>query len=129
MKSSDLLLDIKKDIFYRAKLFIDDMGEFAPFGSELIEGKIKPIVIYDDSENIIKGLKLVEILKNNLSEKILRNSINAGAIAYDVYINVNVNNEKEVRRNALCLEISTTGKHWDKDYYLYKIVNKKCVWG
>ncbi len=32
----DLLLNLKKDIFYRAKIFIDDMGEFALFGSELV---------------------------------------------------------------------------------------------
>ena len=38
----DLLLDLKKNIFYRAKIFIDDMGEFVPFGSELIGTEINP---------------------------------------------------------------------------------------
>ena len=33
------------------------------------------------------------------------------------------------KRNALCLEISIDGEHWEEDYYLYKVIDQECVWG
>ena len=127
--NDNLLLDLKKDIFFRAKLFIDDMGEFAPFGSELINDTIKPVVIYDDTEDVIKGLKLVDLLKNSFSLKLKNKEIQAGAIAYDVFINNRDSNNVMQKRNALCLEISIDGEHWEEDYYLYKVIDQECVWG
>ncbi|MGH2667493.1 hypothetical protein [Flavobacterium sp.] len=122
--NEDLIISLKKDIFYRAKLFIDDMGEFAPFGSELIDEEIKPVMIYDDSNEIIEGVKLINVLKDEFSNKLHNNSIQAGAIAYDVFINV-----KTIKRNALCLIISVDGDNWTEDYYPYKVINNECVWG
>lgn len=126
---NDLLLNLKKDIFYRAKIFIDNMSEFAPFGSELIETEIKPVVIYDDSEEIIEGLKLINRLKDHFSNKIINNSIQAAAVAYDVFINTPDSNGEIVNRNALCLIISTDGENWSEDYYPYQVVNSECIWG
>ena len=125
----DLLLDLKKDIFYRAKIFIDDMGEFVPFGSELIGTEIKPVVIYDDSEEIIEGLKLINRLKDDFSNKLINNSIQAAAVAYDVFINALDSNGETVKKNALCLMISIDGENWSEDYYPYQIVNNECIWG
>jgi hypothetical protein len=122
--NDDLLLKLKKDIFHRAKLFIDNIGEFAPFGSELNGEEIKPVMIYDDSEEIIEATKLIDVLKNKFCNKLSENNIQAGAIAYDVFINV-----KSVKRNALCLIISTDGSNWSEDYYPYKVIDGECVWG
>jgi hypothetical protein len=129
IENEDLIILLKEDIFYRAKLFINNIGEFAPFASELIDNEVKPIVIYDDSDKIIKGEKLINILKEKLSININEKASQACAIAYDVYIS-NLNNDGEtVKTNALCLIISDDGINWEEDYYPYKIINKECVWG
>ena len=125
----DLLLDLKKDIFYRAKIFIDDMGEFIPFGSQLVGTEVKPVMIYDESEEIIEGLKLINRLKDNFSNKLINNSIQVAAVAYDVFINTPDTNGETVKRNALCLMISTDGENWSEDYYPYQVVNNECIWG
>lgn len=122
------MLKLKEDIFYRAKLFIDDMGEFAPFGSELVNNEIKPIVIYDDTDEVIDGVKLISHLKDSFSIKFANREIEACAIAYDVFINIENNNIQQ-KRNALCLEISVDGKDWEVDYYIYEIIKGECVWG
>jgi hypothetical protein len=114
---------LKKDIFYRAKIFIDDMGEFAPFGSELIKTEIKTVVIYDDTEAIIKGRKLIDILKSDFSKKLYEHKIQASAIAYDVFINTPNNTGEMLKKNALCLIISTDGENWSEDYYPYQVIN------
>ena len=122
--NEDLIILLKEDIFYRAKLFIDDMGEFAPFGSELINEEVKPVVIYDDSKEIFKGEELINPLMNDFSEKLKKDKIQAGAIAYDVIIKVNGES-----RNALCLIISEDGEFWSEDYYPYRIIDNECIWG
>jgi hypothetical protein len=129
VKNSNLVLDLKRDVFYRAKIFIDDMGHFAPFGSESINGKIKPIVIYDDTKNNIEVTKWVDLLLTNFSLKLKNKEIEAGAIAYDVFLNSKDIDGKTLKRNALCLQLSLNGIHWDEEYYPYKIINKECVWG
>ena len=120
--SAELLLELQDDIFKRAKFFIDDMGLFAPFGSKLIDSEIKPVVIMDDSEDI---LNVITALKNNFSEEIKSNLIQAGAIAYDVTIDRIATGKID----ALCLILSTDGENWSEDNYPYRIVNGECVWG
>jgi hypothetical protein len=105
------------------------MGHFAPFGSESINGKIKPIVIYDDTKNNIEVTKWVDLLLTNFSLKLKNKEIEAGAIAYDVFLNSKDIDGKTLKRNALCLQLSLNGIHWDEEYYPYKIINKECVWG
>jgi hypothetical protein len=126
---NDLVFDLKKDIFYRAKIFIDSMGEFTPFGSELIGTEVRPVVIYDDSQEIIEGEKLINVLKDKFSSALKSNIIEAGAIAYDVFINTTNSNQEKVKRSALCLIMSNDGENWSEDYYPYQIVNNECVWG
>ncbi|HRB72468.1 MAG TPA: hypothetical protein PK776_11545 [Flavobacterium sp.] len=118
----DLLIDLKKDIFQRAKLFIDDMGLFAPFGSKLKNGEIKPVVIMDESEDI---LKILEMLKGNFSEEICNQDIQAGAIAYDITVSL----DDARKTDALCLLLSVDGVNWSEDHYPYHVVNGECVWG
>ena len=127
--NNELLLELKRDIFNRAEIFIGNMGEFAPFGSELINNKIKPVVVYDDSEEIIKGEKLINILKESLSKNLKERKSQACAIAYDVYVSKVNNDGESVKFNALCLIISNDGENWEENYYPYKVIEKECVWG
>ena len=50
---------------------------------------VMPDVLFydDDSEEIIEGLKLVNKLKDYFSNKLMNDSIQAAAVAYDVFIN------------------------------------------
>lgn len=125
----NILLKLKKDIFYRAKIFIDDMGLFAPFSSEYNNGNVKSVVIYNDEAKIHKGITLIKTLKNISTEKIGNKEIEAVAIAYDVFIDVTEEGNQIKKSNALCLITSFDGIIWDEDYYLYKIVENECVWG
>ncbi|MEO4005944.1 hypothetical protein [Flavobacterium sp. CAU 1735] len=118
----DLLIDLKIDIFQRAKLFIDDMGLFAPFGSKLKNGEIKAVVIMDEKEDI---LKILEMLKRNFSEEIPNKGVQAGAIAYDITVSL----EDGRKTDALCLLLSVDGVNWSEDHHPYHIVNEECVWG
>jgi len=127
--SNDLLLDLKSDIFHRAKLFIEDMGGFVPFGSELVDSKIKQIIIYDDSKEVFQGIEFINRLENNFSEKLRSEIIQAAAVAYDVSANFNNADGVSEKRDALCLKISTDGEKWSEDYYPYMIIDGKCVWG
>lgn len=129
MNENDLT-ELKKDIFYRAKIFIEDMGEFAPFGSELSENGIKPVIIMlDDSEEVSSGVKLVNVLINNFSQKLIKNEILAGAIAYDVSTYFKNTDGVSEKRDAMCLKISTDGENWSEEYYPYLIIDGQCIWG
>ncbi|WP_026706155.1 hypothetical protein [Flavobacterium soli] len=122
------LLELKKDIFYRATLFIEDMGEFSPFGSELLENEIKPVMIFDDAEEVSKGVKWIDILIDSFSKKIFNNEIQAGAIAYDVSANFKNADGVYEKRDALCLKISTDGESWSEEYFPYMVIEGKCIW-
>jgi hypothetical protein len=119
---------LKENIFRRAKIFIEDMGHFAPFGAKLIGKTVKDIVIFDDSEEIVNGQKIVDNLKSNFEKEIKGKSINAGAIAYDVILNINNSDSMREKRDALCLIISSDGLEWTEEYYPYMLIDRQCVW-
>lgn len=125
--TDDLLKELKVNIFYRAKLFIEKINVFAPFGAKLIEGKIKDVVYYDDAE-IIDSTKAVNILQNNFHEEIKNKTIEAAAIAFDVSANFKNADGIFEKRDALCLKISTDGEIWSEDYFPYMIIDGECVW-
>lgn len=81
---------LKLDIFSRAKIFIEEIGEFAPFASELFDGKIKPVMYYDDpnEDGFIDSKEAVKVLKEQFSKGIKNKIIDAAAIAYDVALNI-----------------------------------------
>ncbi|RZJ36586.1 MAG: hypothetical protein EOO51_00260 [Flavobacterium sp.] len=83
---------LKKDIFSRAKVFIEDMGSFAPFGAKIVNDKIKDVVfdIDEDADFItVDGIEykvaanedafdsevLIEILSSNFSSEIKNKEI------------------------------------------------------
>ena len=126
--NNNKMIELKKDIFKRAELFIEDMGEFAPFASVLSLNKIKPIVIYDDAQDVFTGNKFIDLLSDIISKQILNKEIQIGAIAYDVTANFkNTYGIYEIR-DALCLKISIDGYNWSLEYFPYKLINGKCVW-
>jgi hypothetical protein len=121
------LQNLKINIFSQAKLYIEDMGQFAPFGATILDDAITPIGYYSNEE-IIDSKNAVEIIKEQLSEKIKDNLINAGAIAYDVIIDIDVLNGESEKSDAMCLIISQDGFTWEETYYPYIISKGECIW-
>lgn len=119
---------LKVNIFYRAKLFIENIKEFAPFGAKLIdEDEIKDVVYSDDAE-IIDSEKGIKILQDKFSEEIKNKTIEAGAIAFDITANFKNRDGISEKRDALCLKISSDGKNWSEEYFPYMIIDGECVW-
>lgn len=125
--TNNSLNELKVNIFYRAKLFLENIKEFAPFGAKVIEGKIKNVVYSDDAE-IIDSTKGIKILQDNFSEEIKNNVIEAGAIAFDVIANFKNGDGISEKRDALCLKISSNGENWSEEYFPYIIIDGECVW-
>jgi hypothetical protein len=121
------LQNLKIDIFNQAKIYIEDMGGFAPFGSTILNNKITPIGYYSDEE-IVDSKNAVIILQEQLSKKIEKKLIDAGAIAYDVIIDVENSTGIFEKRDAMCLLISQDGVTWEEKYYPYNIIEGECVW-
>jgi hypothetical protein len=122
------LNDLKANIFSRAKIFIQEMNEFAPFGAKLIDEEIKDVVYYNGEENVVDSQKGIKILKDIFSKEIKKNIIQAGAIAFDVVINLKNADGKMEKRDAMCIETSTDGENWNDEYFPYMIIDKECIW-
>lgn len=127
---NNLIQDLKIDIFSRAKVFIEGIGEFAPFGSKSIKGNVKPVVYSGeaDENDSIDSTKGIKILKEQFSKEIKENKIDAAAIAYDVAVNIKNSDGISEKRDALCLEITTDGNNWTDEYFPYMIIDGNCVW-
>lgn len=124
------LHSLKTDIFSRAKIFIEQIGEFAPFGSEVIEGKINPVLYHDEpnKDGFIHSKEAVRVLKEQFSKGIKKKVIDAAAIAYDVAVNIKNSDGVSEKRDALCLEITEDGDNWNDEYFPYMIIDGQCVW-
>lgn len=121
------LHNLKIDIFNQAKIYIEHMGEFAPFGSTMAKDVITPIGYYSDEE-IIDSNNTIEILQERLSEKIKTNSVEAAAIAFDVVASFKNSDGVSEKRDALCFKISTDGENWNDEYFPYLIIDGECLW-
>jgi hypothetical protein len=124
----DTIQLLKENIFTRAKVFIEEMNHFAPFGVKLTNQKAKDVIVYNDSKDSMNGLELVEILKNNFSLEIKSAIVEAAAIAYDVVASFKNANDVFEKRDALCLVISTDGINWTEEYFPYMLIKGQCVW-
>lgn len=125
--TNELLKELKVNIFHRAKIFIENLQEFAPFGAKLIGDNIKDVVYFDDAE-IIDSTKGIKTLQDNFSEEIKNKTIEAGAIAFDVTANFKNGDGISEKRDALCLKISSDGENWIEEYFPYMIIDGECVW-
>jgi hypothetical protein len=121
------LHNLKTNIFDQAKIFIENIGEFAPFGSTILNDVITPIGYYSDEE-IMNSKNAVGILQKQFSEKIRKNLIEAGAIAFDVTADFKNGDGISEKRDALCLKISKDGENWSEDYFPYLIIEGECIW-
>lgn len=122
------LLEIKKNIFSRANIFIKNMKEFAPFGAKLTNGEIKDMVFYNDKSETLNTGKALKIIQENLIKEFNNDEIQVGAFAYDVSANFKNADGVSEKRDALCLKISTDGKNWNEEYFPYMIIDGECVW-
>lgn len=121
------LQKLKVNIFDQAKLFIEEIGEFAPFGATVNKDIITPIGYYSDEE-IVDSNKAVAVLQEQLSKKIKENLIDGCAIAFDVTANFKNGDDISEKRDALCLKISSDGENWSEDYFPYLVIDGECVW-
>lgn len=127
MNSSEQLKKLKIDIFSQAKKYIEDIGEFAPFGSTVFNDIITTIGYYSDEE-IVDSKNAIEVLQEQFSKKVKKKLIDAGAIAFDVTANFTNGDGISEKRDALCLKISTDGENWSEEYFPYMIIEGECVW-
>lgn len=125
--TEELIKELKINIFHRAKIFIENLEEFAPFGAKLIDESIKDVVYSDDAE-IVDSTKGIKILQDDFAKEIKNKIIQAGAIAYDVTANFKNGDGISEKRDALCLKITVDGENWSEDYFPYMIIDGQCVW-
>lgn len=127
-KNQSNFLEIKKNIFARAKIFIENIGEFAPFGVKLIDGELKDVVFYNDENEILDTEKAINIIKENLVVELNNRKIQTGAFAYDIIASFKNADGVSEKRDALCLSISIDGKKWSEEYFPYMLIDGECVW-
>ena len=126
----NLLFELKQNIFYRAKYFLDIIGDSIALFVATHDGEtIKDIMAYEDFEESIDSIILINMLRGSISKELKSGLVKAGAIAYDVRIGVNDAEGVEEKRDAICLIISVDGENWEDSYYPYRIINNECVWG
>ncbi|MFL9844457.1 hypothetical protein [Flavobacterium rhizosphaerae] len=123
--TEDNILEVKQNIFFQAEVFINDIGEFAPFGLIYKSDKIIPLGYYTNEE-IMNGSETIENMKKYMEDSLKKAEIKIAALAYDIYMELHSTSNKKT--SALCLELST-GKGWETNYYVYKIIRGKCEWG
>ncbi|WP_268849235.1 hypothetical protein [Flavobacterium aestivum] len=60
------LQNLKINIFNQAKIYIENMGEFAPFGSTILNDIIAPVGYYSNEEMELLPLSGVRVKNKNL---------------------------------------------------------------
>ncbi|TYA74817.1 hypothetical protein [Seonamhaeicola marinus] len=111
------------NILEQAKTYLEEIGEFAPFGAIInSEGQEVPLGYYSD-ENIVDSLIAIEKLKEHIKDKIIDNNSKIGAIGVNVSINVN-----DEPSDALLVVITENGKEWSEDYYAYGLESNNLTW-
>ena len=123
----ELEKELKINIFSRAKIFIEKMGDFAPFGARLCNNEIKDVV-YDPKEHEPNTADIIEVMQMKLGESIKEGVCNAVALAFDVAASFTNSDGVAEKRDALCLRISTDGSEWSEEYFPYMIIDGECVW-
>ncbi|MDB9384707.1 hypothetical protein PN465_21180 [Nodularia spumigena CS-584] len=122
------IANLKRNIFDKAKIFIEDMGCFAPFGAKVSQDELVDIMAYEDFEDSIDGTILIKLMKDDILKSFEKNAINIGAIAYDVVINMDDADGLQVKRDALCLIYTNDGRSWIDEYYPYMLIDNHCIW-
>lgn len=110
-------------IMERAKVFLEDAGEFYPFGTILDKDeKLIPVGFYDERE-FLPSLEIIDVLQKELIKTIHTEQSIAIAIGIDVWVTKN-----EVKKNALMIKISNNGIDWTEQYFAYHFQNNSVIW-
>lgn len=123
----NLIKQLKTNIFSRATIFIEQIGEFAPFGAKALPNEIKDSVVYDDKD-VLDGSLGVKMLEKDILNDFDANKIIGAAIAFDVSASFQNADGVSEKRDALCLRITTDGKEWSEEYFPYMLIDGQCVW-
>lgn len=116
--------ELKIAMFNQATIFLEDAGEFFPYGTIVkSNGDIVPVGIYNDKEYLPSN-EVIEILKRNLYSDITNKKAVLVGIGVDVRINIENKEGKVEKRDALMLNISVDGVNWTEEFYPY-IINIK----
>ena len=119
--------ELKTLMFKQATSFLEDAGEFFPYGTIIKkDGAIVPIGVYDDKE-YLPSEEVIEILEKELSVNIKNKEVILAGIGVDVLVSDNDKNGETIKKNALMIKISTDGVNWTEDYYAYTL-QRSVVW-
>lgn len=100
-----------ENIINQANAFLNDAGEFYPFGAKLmVNGDVIPVGVYTD--NYTDSQELIKILEKAALEEFK----NGNVVGYAIGIDVRVDGE-----DALMIKFTNDGKEWDQKIYKYKI--------
>jgi len=124
----DITNILKLNVFSRAKVFIEELKEFAPFGAKYNQDSVID-VIYDSFEkDYVNSQNAIDILTNSFSNDIKNGNVEAAAVAFDVSANFKNSDGISEKRDALCLKITIDGKVWSEEYFPYIVINGECFW-
>jgi hypothetical protein len=122
------LIELKKNIFFKAERCILEDGEFEPYGA-IVENDTVRMVGYNNGETeSLDSKEAVRVLKKGFLERFERGMITAAAIGYDVALTTTDSDGSYTKRDALCLCISTDGDTWSEEYFPYLVLSGQCIW-
>lgn len=112
---------LKELMIEQATAFIEDAGEFFPYGTVVkSNGEIVPIGVYDNVEHLSSD-KVIDVLEKEIFTQIIKNKVVFAGIGIDVIINVENEEGVSEKRNALMIKTSVDGKEWKDEFYPYRI--------
>ncbi len=115
MENSDKTFDDLIDLMLsQAKKFLEEMGEFFPYGSVLkSDTTLTTLGIYNDDDKDFNATKAIDVLSNDIKKSINNNEILIGAIGIDVVINGN--------ENAIMIKATNDGEKWYERCFSYTL--------
>lgn len=115
-----------KNVLDQAKYYLDDAGEFYPFGAVINEyQEIKPVSVFLDKEYPATS-EVLDFLMTAVKNGIKANDYLYAAICIDVYINVNKGASID-KNTAVEIRIFENGDSYNTYHFLYQIANNAYV--
>lgn len=109
------------NIIEQAKYYLEDAGEFYPFGTVISNSNLlKPVSGYF-GEDTPDSIEVVNYLEEGIKDGIAKGIYLLGAIGIDILIPVQVNSSSVDKRDALEIRLYQKDGKADKVYFLYSI--------
>ena len=121
------LVELKKNIFFKAERYILEAGEFEPYGAYVENDTVK-IVSYSNEDKSTDAREALRVLKRGFLRRFELGLITAAAIGYDVALTTTDSDGSYTKRDALCLCVSTDGDIWSEEYFPYLVLGGQCIW-